>query len=436
MPALSPIFNGYQSFTSGGLPNAGGFIYTYAAGTTTPLATYTTNGTTANTNPIALSASGVPPNEIWLTTGSAYKFVVTDSTTAVIGTYDNIVGMISASSDITALTALKSVNGGQLAGMRNRIINGGMQVSQRFGTGLAAIPNGVRTFVVDRSTVYVQGAATSGWQSIGGGPEGSLATNCIVVSGAAGVTSIQLLQPIEAVNSSDLAGKQVTLSVWIYLSAGGPLNVSGSINRAVTADTITGNISDVTLTMSSSTLSSGTWTKFTGTGTLSASATLGIETNINLGGSIPAGVSVRFSYLQLELGSVATPFEQRPYGSELALCQRFFEKSFPQGTKPAQALGTVASGANRFSASKAGSASLNYGFISYKVTKRVAPLTLTGYNPLNANSLPLDASLAVDCTSNTMVATDAGIFCSWNNAGATTVGNAIDWAWAVDAEIY
>lgn len=106
---------------------------------------------------------------------------------------------------------------------------------------------------------------------------------------------------------------------------------------------------------------------------------------------------------------------------------------------PFRTHGRLYAGAMRVSgtpASKAGSASLNYGFISYKVTKRVAPLTLTGYNPLNANSLPLDASLAVDCTSNTMVATDAGIFCSWNNAGATTVGNAIDWAWAVDAEIY
>ena len=52
---LSPIGNGFQFFTVLGEPLSGGFIYTYQAGTTTPLATYTTSaGTIANTNPIVL----------------------------------------------------------------------------------------------------------------------------------------------------------------------------------------------------------------------------------------------------------------------------------------------------------------------------------------------------------------------------------------------
>ena len=94
---LSPIGNGFQFFTSTGIPLNGGYIYTYQAGSTTPLATYTTaTGTIANTNPIQLGTSGRPPQEIWLTSGYSYKFVLTSSTNVTIGTYDNLYGIINA----------------------------------------------------------------------------------------------------------------------------------------------------------------------------------------------------------------------------------------------------------------------------------------------------------------------------------------------------
>jgi hypothetical protein len=79
------------------VPLAGGLIYTYAAGTTTPLATYiSANGLTANTNPIILDAAGRPPNEIWLNGGYSYKFVLKDSTYVQIWTMDNLSGLPSA----------------------------------------------------------------------------------------------------------------------------------------------------------------------------------------------------------------------------------------------------------------------------------------------------------------------------------------------------
>ncbi len=81
---------GAQLFNDNGVPLAGGKIYTYSAGTTTPLATYTSfTGLIAHTNPIVLDASG-RVNEIWLTEGLSYKFVVEDSAGTLIGTYDNI----------------------------------------------------------------------------------------------------------------------------------------------------------------------------------------------------------------------------------------------------------------------------------------------------------------------------------------------------------
>ena len=89
--SLSPVFNGYQSFLPSGLPNNGGLIYTYLAGSSTPVATYTTPpGNIANANPIVLTTGGYPPQEIWLTNGVAVKFVITDASSNTLGTYDNI----------------------------------------------------------------------------------------------------------------------------------------------------------------------------------------------------------------------------------------------------------------------------------------------------------------------------------------------------------
>jgi len=101
---LSPIGNGFQFFTTTGIPLNGGYIYTYAAGTTTPTATYTTlAGTIANTNPIQLGTDGRPPNEIWLTSGTNYKFVLADSSNNVIQTYDNLYGIIGTTSAVSAV---------------------------------------------------------------------------------------------------------------------------------------------------------------------------------------------------------------------------------------------------------------------------------------------------------------------------------------------
>ena len=85
---------GWQFFDNNGVPLAGGLIYTYAAGTTTPQATYTTSaGPIAHTNPIVLDSAGrVPGGELWLVIGSNYKFVLQTSTATTIATYDNIYG--------------------------------------------------------------------------------------------------------------------------------------------------------------------------------------------------------------------------------------------------------------------------------------------------------------------------------------------------------
>ena len=94
---LSPIGNGFQFFDNNGAPLNAGKIYTYQAGSSTPLATYTSSsGLTANANPIILGTSGRPPNDIWLTEGYFYKFILKDSSDVTIQTYDNLYGIIGA----------------------------------------------------------------------------------------------------------------------------------------------------------------------------------------------------------------------------------------------------------------------------------------------------------------------------------------------------
>jgi len=92
---LSPIGNGVSFLGTTGLPLSGGKIYTYQAGSSTPLATYTTvNGTIANANPIVLGTDGRTPSEIWLTYGYNYKFILQDSVGSTIATYDNLYGIL------------------------------------------------------------------------------------------------------------------------------------------------------------------------------------------------------------------------------------------------------------------------------------------------------------------------------------------------------
>ena len=88
---LSPVGNGQQFFDNNGVPLAGGLLYTYQAGSSTLLTTYTTvNGTIANTNPIVLDAYGRTPSEIWMQTGYSYKFIIKTSSAVTLQTLDNL----------------------------------------------------------------------------------------------------------------------------------------------------------------------------------------------------------------------------------------------------------------------------------------------------------------------------------------------------------
>lgn len=88
MASLSPTPK-LQFFGTDGLPLVGGKLYTYAAGTTTPLASYTDHtGVTANTNPVILDSNGQA--NVWLPETTSYKYVLKTSADVTLYTVDYV----------------------------------------------------------------------------------------------------------------------------------------------------------------------------------------------------------------------------------------------------------------------------------------------------------------------------------------------------------
>ena len=96
---LSPLAGaGWQFFDDNGVPLAGGLIYTYLSGTSTPATTYTSSsGATPNTNPIVLDAAGRVAEEVWLTDDVQYRLVLQTALLVQIWLKDNISGFLSNS---------------------------------------------------------------------------------------------------------------------------------------------------------------------------------------------------------------------------------------------------------------------------------------------------------------------------------------------------
>jgi hypothetical protein len=113
---LSPYGGvGAQFLDNSGNVLTGGKIFTYAGGTTTPQATYTSsNGATPHPNPIILDAAGrVPGGEIWLTDGLVYKFILRDANDVLIATYDGITGINSNFVAFTNQQEIQTATAGQ-----------------------------------------------------------------------------------------------------------------------------------------------------------------------------------------------------------------------------------------------------------------------------------------------------------------------------------
>jgi hypothetical protein len=171
---------GAQFFDDNGNPLAGGFIHSYAAGTTTPQATFTTSlGNIQNSNPIVLDATGRTPDEIWLTEAQVYKFAVYTSSNVLIGTYDNIPGINDVKNQIDDVYAnfantSNPTKGDALVGFRQSNSSGnltgavGRTVHQKLQEFVSVLDFGADPLGLTDSTAAVQ-AATDAVHANGGG---------------------------------------------------------------------------------------------------------------------------------------------------------------------------------------------------------------------------------------------------------------------------
>jgi hypothetical protein len=136
--SLSPYAGaGAQFFDNNGNPLAGGLIYTYAAGTTTPAATlHQHSGGTANANPIVLDSAGRTPAQIWLTEGSSYKFVLETALGVTIKTDDNIFASYELAKEVALLLAraLAALHPTLLSGTRRSQSNTTGSTTRRWAT--------------------------------------------------------------------------------------------------------------------------------------------------------------------------------------------------------------------------------------------------------------------------------------------------------------
>ena len=201
-------------------------------------------------------------------------------------------------------------------GFKNYIINGGFDVWQR-GTSFS----GSSEYTADRWKAQIDGNVGTKNRSTNV-PTGYKYSLNIAVTGSASFT--QIGQHIEFVNFKGLRGKTATLSFWVKANN---TNIS-SITYRIRYST---NLEDETILFSGSTLVSGSKTVSTTWQQHTASFVVPIETTSMsiefITGAVSNGDIFYITGVQLEEGSVATPFENRPYGLELSLCERTLPSS-------------------------------------------------------------------------------------------------------------
>ena len=258
---------------------------------------------------------------------TAYTRTLLDDTNAAAARATLGAAASGANTDITSLANIASINSGQLAGMRNRIINGDMRVSQRRQVNLinnVPIYGGCdRTFVAP--SLFTTATGTVQQEPVSITATGSKASQWVAIT-TTGTGNLVFAQRIESANCFDLSGEQITVSARIAQNTGASVNCQILITAANAVDNFSAETVLATgpLVSVPTGLTGGTYITFSTTLAAFAAAN-GLCVNVRFTG-VGAVTSKSFyvSNLQLEVGSVATPFEHRPYGIELALCQRYY----------------------------------------------------------------------------------------------------------------
>jgi hypothetical protein len=324
-------------------------------------------------------------------------------------------------------------------GFKNRIINGAMVIDQRNAGG--TFGTSINAYTLDRWAVY-----TSVTGKLNGSQNYNSVTPPVGFINYLGVQSqsaysvaagdyFLIQQSIEGLNIADLAwgsasAKSVTLSFWVYSSLTGTFGGTLQNNATNYSYPFTYTISSantwtqISLTIAGPT--AGTWLTSNGNGiivrfglgvgsTFSGTANTWASANYfsATGATSVVGTNTATFYItgvQLEKGSTATSFDYRPYGTELALCQRYFEVVSMNG------LGGSSS-----------TTSVGFG-CSYKVPKRTAPTVVNTSSDVSLYSF-YRPGLGSGNPSSVSISSDLGDAYNFNITLANFSGLSNNQAW-------
>ena len=349
-----------------------------------------------------------------------------------------------------------SAYGGGFA-MRNRIINGACVIDQRNAGASVTIGAGA-FYTLDRWQPNSSQASKFSVQQNAGS-----VTPPVGFTNYLGVTSLSaysvgsgevfdLRQSIEGLNVADLGwgtanAKTVTLSFWVRSSLTGTFGGSIFNSAANRSYPFTYTISSAntweqkTVTIAGDT--SGTWLTTNGIG-LTLCFGLGVGSTYSgtagswagatytsaTGATSVVGTNGATFYItgvQLEKGSTATSFDYRPYGTELSLCQRYYEKSYDIDVAPAT---VTSNGCLQYNSATTGNFYLS---IPFAASKRIQGSTVTWYNPsTGASGSSRDITANVDRTTSTDAIGMSRVTCA---VAGNTAGNILRTHWTASAEL-
>ena len=348
------------------------------------------------------------------------------------------------------MTTSDGVSSSGLYGFKNRIINGAMVIDQR-NAGASVTPTDAQ-YCVDRWRAVASAASKFTVQQSTTAPDGF--TNSLLLTSSSAYTpstseAFGILQLIEGFNCADLmfgtaTAKTITVSFWVRSSLTGTFGgflTNASFNRAYPF-TYTINSAN-TFEQKTVTIAGDT----TGTWATNSSGCIGVGFSIGAGATLSAtagawgagtklgatgqtqlistsGATFYVTGVQLEKGSTATSFDYRPYGTELQLCQRYFQVYGSVGSTGTN--GDVFIGTYRNS-------STLFVPVQYEVPMRTTPsftqisvsgaqwssqtqdVTITGFSLSNT---PTPRTAFVQATSSAAFAAGNGLV--YTNGGTTT----------------
>ena len=303
-----------------------------------------------------------------------------------------LVGTFSASTPST--TGYISV--ANTFGFKNRIINGAMMIDQRNNGASQTITAGTTPYTADRWIGYFGGGNGTS-QRIG-----TPGAYSLQFTGGAGVSGWQCIQRIEANNIADCANQNVTLSFTVSSTT------QTSVGLFYSTPTAQDNFSSLnsTGTITGSAPVTSTPTRLSYTFAMPSTATNGFQFFFQLGAFTSGTFTI--TNIQLEKGSVATSFDYRPYGTELALCQRYFQGSIYSGGN---------SNATGYCGSAATSTNANYAY-TLPVVMRATP-TVSFNNLVWDDGIGARVSLGSSITNYVFMTNQVAYFYFTGSSGLT-----------------